>query len=319
MKKLVNDMKLMVECCVLYFEEECNQSEIADRLKISRPTVSKLLKEAKERGIVHVIIENPLTDEYRRLERILEKKLNLQKVVIVDDRTDKEFSCREVAKAAARYLDTILRKGDIIGLSVGRIIDYIPEYAERDLMMQADIVPLFGGRGEYRNFPNLNQSIQKFAKAYNAVANTLDAPAYVRKQTQREYYFEKGKDIIDRVRKTDIALVELDSPLKEDSILQAGEYFTPQEQAHMNRMGAVGDICLQCYDIDGCERSFGFNKYIFGLKLKTFEKILQVIGLSCNIQDAEAIVGASRAGFIKTLFLTYSTAIAVAETWNKKS
>ena len=43
----------------LYYEEDRNQSEIAGMFGISRPMVSKLLKEAKELGVVTIRIAVP--------------------------------------------------------------------------------------------------------------------------------------------------------------------------------------------------------------------------------------------------------------------
>ena len=47
MKKILGDTRLMLKCCVMYYENEMGQNEIAQKLGISRPTVSKLLKEGK--------------------------------------------------------------------------------------------------------------------------------------------------------------------------------------------------------------------------------------------------------------------------------
>ena len=54
MKKILGDTRLMLKCCVMYYENEMGQNEIAQKLGISRPTVSKLLKGAKERGYLRI-------------------------------------------------------------------------------------------------------------------------------------------------------------------------------------------------------------------------------------------------------------------------
>ena len=50
----------LVEISRLYYEEGLTQAEIAGRLDISRPAVSKLLAEARIRGIVKIEIKSPL-------------------------------------------------------------------------------------------------------------------------------------------------------------------------------------------------------------------------------------------------------------------
>ena len=49
----------LVNVARMYYEQDRTQSEIADRYGISRPMVSKLLKEAKEEGIVKITIAAP--------------------------------------------------------------------------------------------------------------------------------------------------------------------------------------------------------------------------------------------------------------------
>ena len=49
----------LVNVARMYYEQDRTQSEIADRYGISRPMVSKLLKEARDRGIVTIRINAP--------------------------------------------------------------------------------------------------------------------------------------------------------------------------------------------------------------------------------------------------------------------
>lgn len=49
----------LVNVARMYYEQGRTQSEIADRYGISRPMVSKLLKEARDRGIVTIRINAP--------------------------------------------------------------------------------------------------------------------------------------------------------------------------------------------------------------------------------------------------------------------
>ena len=48
--KKISDSRLMMKCCSMYYEDNLNQKEIANILGISRPTVSRILKEAVDAG-----------------------------------------------------------------------------------------------------------------------------------------------------------------------------------------------------------------------------------------------------------------------------
>ena len=78
MKKMVDDTRLIFKCCSLYYQDHKGQQEICDILGISRPTVSRMLKQGRERGVVKIEITNPENVAYGQLERKLEQLFGLQ-------------------------------------------------------------------------------------------------------------------------------------------------------------------------------------------------------------------------------------------------
>ncbi|MDO5062753.1 MAG: sugar-binding domain-containing protein [Peptostreptococcaceae bacterium] len=318
MRKLIGNIQLMMECCVLYYEEDRNQNEIADLLKISRPTVSKLLQEAKKMGMVKITLEDPMEKEYRDLEEMLVRKLNLEKVILVGDRIGEEEQRKEVAKNAARHLSEILNDGDIVGVSMGRSVKGMIPYVDRGASKKIDFVPLLGGAPWDDSQNDANTVLTQLAQAYQAKANPLVAPAYIKDKKMREEFLNTPEALrtIPLIRKANVALVGIGIPLEEGSTLRSTGFFTPKHFDEMREKRAVGNICLQCYDIQGKENSFLCNKNVFGLKLSSIKKIPQVIGTAHRADQAAAVIGAARGGFIKTLVLNYSSAIAISDMLN---
>ena len=56
--------KLLVQASRLYYEQNLTQAEIGRRLNTSRSTVSRLLQEARETGVVRVMINYPWKRDY---------------------------------------------------------------------------------------------------------------------------------------------------------------------------------------------------------------------------------------------------------------
>ncbi len=52
-------IELMVKAAELYYELGLTQEEVAAHLAVSRPTVSRLLRQAREQDIVRITIVNP--------------------------------------------------------------------------------------------------------------------------------------------------------------------------------------------------------------------------------------------------------------------
>jgi len=68
----------------LYYEDDLSQQQIADRLGVSRSTVSRLLQLAREQGIVHIEIRPPTS--VSQLSAWLQGALKLRKAVVVPRR-----------------------------------------------------------------------------------------------------------------------------------------------------------------------------------------------------------------------------------------
>lgn len=62
-----------IEAARLYYQSDYSQQQIAEQLNISRPTVSRLLQYAKEKGYVQIRVMDPFED-LDALGSILEEK-----------------------------------------------------------------------------------------------------------------------------------------------------------------------------------------------------------------------------------------------------
>lgn len=113
----------------MYFLEDLAQAEIAERVGYSRPTVSRLLTEAKERGMVRIEVGHPI-EQSLELERRLTAEFGLDVAVVAHSE-----STRAVARPAARLCaETIAQLGNaqaIValsnGTSVAAVVDAMPQ------------------------------------------------------------------------------------------------------------------------------------------------------------------------------------------------
>lgn len=90
MKKVIDDERLMVKICDMYYNQDLNQKVISAQLGLSRPTVSRIISNGKERGIVKIIIDNLEGTDYVELEREIENLYGLREVIVVDTKKDIE-------------------------------------------------------------------------------------------------------------------------------------------------------------------------------------------------------------------------------------
>jgi DNA-binding transcriptional regulator LsrR (DeoR family) len=114
--------RLLVKVAQLYHLQGLNQDHIARQVGVSRSKVSRMLKEARERGLVEISIHNSSRFSLD-LERQLESDLRLREAVVVTAGSAPAAEVRgAVARAGADYLVRVLQPGDILGISGGETV-----------------------------------------------------------------------------------------------------------------------------------------------------------------------------------------------------
>ena len=78
MKKVVNDLRLMIKACDMYYNENLSQQEIASKLNISRPTLSRLLASAKEQNLIKIQVYDVDFVKYWKMSEELKKRYRLK-------------------------------------------------------------------------------------------------------------------------------------------------------------------------------------------------------------------------------------------------
>jgi deoxyribonucleoside regulator len=84
------------------------------------------------------------------------------------------------------------------------------------------------------------------------------------------------------------------------SLLRAG-YLTEPQLDELHQSGAVGDVCAVHFDLQGRPIDTPLTRRIVGIGPDQLKLIPMKLGIAGGQYKAEAIVGASRAGFINML------------------
>ena len=307
MKKRIDDLRLITKCCFLYYENELTQGEIAETLNLSRPTVSRLLKEAKALGVVKIIINNDFYTNFNKLEQEAERRLGLREVILVEDHKDPANQKMLVAKAAASYLERVLKDGDIVGVSMGTTLAEISKFANKTRADDLTFIPMVGGVGQLGIEIHPNQLVRDMGVAFGGKFIFLHAPAILSNSDIKKALLEEDsiKHVMDMMKRISYAVVGIGIPNENSTMRETGYYDDQMLQEIVSR-SAVGDICLQSYTIEGKSDAFEMNRNVLGTELKDLKKIPNVIGVACGEEKAAGIIGAIQGKFIRTLITNVS-------------
>src|ERR1700735_2029713 len=142
-----HDRRLVLKGSQRFCRDGLSQTEIADRLRLSRFQVARLLRVALEDGYVTVKILEP-ERWHSGLERQLEQRFGLRAGIVVDAEESGDGETRlRAADAAGRYLEDVLADGDVLGISLGRTIQAVVEQLPDRIDKRVEAVQLIGGSG----------------------------------------------------------------------------------------------------------------------------------------------------------------------------
>ena len=302
---------LLVNVAKLYYEYDYSQAMIAKKLGLSRPYISKLIAQARKEGIVTIQINDPSHTE-TPLERELRQRFALRKVIAVPQSMNKT-PLATVGSACARYLDSIVSSGDIIGVSWGFTLYHCAQNAiTRQDLSDVTIVQLCGGITNIERSIFANEIPKLFADAYSGVPYILPLPAildstFVKKSVLTD---NSIKQVMEYVQKSNIALMTVGQAGEDNALVRAG-YLSIDHFKKADGTETVGDICCHFIHENGELYDTELSNRTVSLPLEELKKKDFRIVVAEGDKKVRSICGALNGGYINVLITDEDTALAV--------
>jgi len=294
----------LVRVAKLYYFNGLTQAEIAKKLGVSRPVISKLLQRAKETGIVEIYIKDE-TVSMVELEQQLEQVYQIDEVIVVPVKgsDNDEVIKQQVAKAAAQHLPKWVRNKRKIGISWGTTLYHlVNEYPyERD--HRSKVFPLVGGIGRQQIEIHANQLAYELSKKLGGSCEFLYAPAIVETVELKRQLVESPdiRSLLEEVRHVDLAIVSVGNPFA--STMREMGYLKEEDIAQLKQGEAVGDIGSRFINAAGETIDISLNSRVIGIELEDLRNIPAVIGVVSGLGKLEAVQGTLRGGYLDKLIV----------------
>lgn len=303
------DIVLMTDISILYYLESRTQEEISQKLGLSRAKVGRLLKRARDEGIVEVrVLLHPSVNS--ELEGELTRRFGISRALVGVDHPDADIQRNVVAGLAAAHVNRSLRDGMIVAVGMGRNVRAVADNVVVKSPRSCTFVCAVGGSVRAGEYMNPDHICRRFAARFGGESETLYAPALVADKQLRAALFENDtvRQTLDRARRADVALVGV-GDLSENSNMVRMGWFSPQEIAEARLSGTIGDLMgYDFFDIHGIPAAVPIQERVVGLTTTELRRIPDVIAVASENTKAAAILGALRMGVINTLATSVTNA-----------
>ena len=287
----------------LYYEDQLSQQQIADRLGISRSTVSRMLQTARDQGIVHIEIRRPSPPA--ALAEQLRSALELRRAVVVPASRRGGLQAL-VAPALAEVERLELRPGDALAVSWGATVWEIARSRRFPALAGVSVVPAIAAFDELDVRFQTNEIARRVAHASGAQVSFLHSPALPSAELRRSLVADP--DVSGRIARWDhlaAALVGIGPPARD---AQDGPAHVLAARGGLE--DAAGDVVSRYFDLAGRPVPFAHEERLLGMSREQLRATGTVLAVAAGVAKGPSIVGAARAGLVDVLVTDAATAAA---------
>lgn len=290
----------------LYYEEGLDQSSIAQQLQVSRPTISRMLSQARELGMVTVTVTHPDSDGRAELAEQLRQALALDRVYLAQGMQPATMGLGMLEPVTRALQDMHLRPQDSLVVASGLALHGIAQM-ELPRLDGVRIVPAVGGVYEPEAWHQTHEIVRLMAQSTHSTFTPLFAGAM---PSETMYQALQKDEAFAEVRRlwseAQGALLGIGSPTTGRTSLAS---VIPKDSLP----DSVGDVCLHFMDKDGAELEFPGSERTVRIPREDLARIPCTTAVAVGAEKVVSIITACGTEMVRRLVTDESTARLVLE------
>lgn len=247
----------------MYYLQDLTMETIAKHLGTSRSTVSRMVKHARETGLVEITLR-PMHSNAPSLGQKIREIYGIEAYVVAVPDSDSEVErLEQVALTTARLIGTWFDSNMILAVAWGTTLSAIARNLPRKTTRGSAVVQLNGAANTRTSgVEYAGDLIAEFGRAFDAHVHYFPVPAFFDyAETKEAMWRERSvRRVLAQQRRADIALFSVGalSGGLPSHVYTAG-YLEAGDVALLDLEGVVGDVCTVFLREDGTYRDVALN------------------------------------------------------------
>ena len=307
------DMMQMYRIAKMYYMDGLTQAQIAAAESISRSQISRLLDQARARGIVEITVRMPGRISLNELRDDLVRELKLKDVAIapLNETAAEEDVIEAIATAAAGFLPKELKSCRTVGVGWGRTVYRMScVLSHRVAESEKLFVPLIGVSGTDNPALQVNTILDRMGERFRAHTYFTNVPAFRESDAALSALERKRLQQLHRYwDELDAAIIGLGTAPGADHFFITEVTTQTAERTLLSQ--AVGDVLTHFFRADGTlvPSIPGYERTVFDVA--ELHRVRKVICLAGGRDKVPALIAAARAGYYNMLVTDSVTAEAI--------
>lgn len=300
-----------------HYVEGMTMERIAKTLDVSRSTVSRMLKRARDSGIVRISVADPLTTDSRLNDELSRRFGVTAQVVSVRNGVGEVNRLDHVTAAASNVVGDVITDGVRVGCAWGTTLASLARQLRPKEVEGVKVIQINGGaNARTSGIPYVGQMISQFAGAFSAESVLFPVPAFFDAADTRAAMWRERSiaPLLAEQRAVDIAIFgvgALNGPVA--SHVYVGGYLDSDDLESLEREKVVGDVCTVFLRQDGSWDDIEINARATGLNPDELRRIEKRICIAAGVAKTTAVLGAMRAQVATDLVVDDSLARSMLE------
>ncbi|TKI06613.1 sugar-binding transcriptional regulator [Martelella alba] len=309
-----HNARQIYQVLVMYYLDGKKQSDIALETGLSVAGVNRLIRQGRANGMVEITIKSPWLSAHQ-LENDLAQLGRLQQAVVAPNvASNEEQSLQMVGSAAAEYLLSRLKDGDVITITGGKGVSALVEALQPARKYDVQIVPALGCV-QGKHYTDVNHVASEMAARLGGHAWQIHAPLFTDSADERDMLMgiSAVDRVLDKARRATLAVVGLGSIHTDSSSYYDLNLSARHASASIETSGARSELLAWLLDAQGRPAQFDANRRLVGLTLAELQCIPFSMAVAAGRNKVDPIFCALRGHWLKGIVTDESTAAGVLE------
>jgi len=311
--------RLIAKVLHMYYMSNLSQLEISKQLGLSTVKVNRIIKLARQEGMIEIHLKLPFPNLPELESRILALS-DLEDILIspsIGNTQSQDLA--QLAQVAGSSFVNLIRANDMICVGGGKTILEIINFIDKQIIPGVKTVPALGGVQDLYE-GDVNSIAARLANKLGGESINFYAPAFAETEAEREMFFKLThiNKVLEQAKSARIGLFGIGNLQIDSSIIQYCSLPYNILEDLVQKRGAIGEILIYAIDDQGRECIPELNKRVVGISLEDFRKIPIRIGAAIGSAKAPAIAAAILGSFFTHLYIDENAAKNVIKILEKR-
>lgn len=307
----------------MYYLQDIKMEVIARHLGTSRSTVSRLIKRARETGLVEITIR-PARTQAPGLARSIGRRFGIEAYVVpVPDSSTELERLDQVARTTAKLIGSWFDSDMVLAIAWGTTLAAVGRHLSAKPTRGSAIVQLNGAANTRTSgYEYASDLITSFGAAFDAAVHHFPVPAFFDyRETKDAMWRERSiMRVLDVQRRADIALFGVGAlhggvP---SHVYSAG-YLDEEDADLLHHEGVVGDVCTVFLRADGSYDDIPLNARATGPTPVELRRIPRRVCAVAGDNKVAPLRAALAAGVVTDLVVDELTANALVQAASREA